>query len=130
MTNENAPRPIEYKRVIPRDLFNESKLLKCVGRLALKIHDSMGPEGLKLEYDDKPFEIRLDGYKDAFYVENMKFHVNGRQFYFYSQVNSHEPYPFFLFYNFQEFEVFDVIGNFNVGIMRFFKNQKKIIDSE
>ena len=36
-----------YKRVLPRDLFNEAKLLKCLGRLCLLIEDDM----CKLEYD-------------------------------------------------------------------------------
>jgi len=29
----------EYERVIPRDLFNEAKLLKCLGQLTLLIHE-------------------------------------------------------------------------------------------
>ena len=33
----------QYERVIPRDLFNEAKLLKCVGLLVLKIHDGENP---------------------------------------------------------------------------------------
>lgn len=38
----------EYQRVIPRDLFNEAKLLKCLGRLSLFIHDGKSPPILKV----------------------------------------------------------------------------------
>ena len=31
---------MSYRRVVPRDLFNEAKLLKCLGKLALYILDS------------------------------------------------------------------------------------------
>ncbi len=32
---------MSYQRVIPRDLFNESKLLKCLGQLSLLLHDEV-----------------------------------------------------------------------------------------
>jgi len=50
---------INYNRVIPRDLFNESKLLKCIGKLTLLIHDNLAPFGLKFEHDEEPFKIGL-----------------------------------------------------------------------
>ena len=34
-----------YRRVLPRDLFNEAKLLKCLGQLALIIHDGQDSAG-------------------------------------------------------------------------------------
>ena len=37
-----------YSRVIPRDFFNEAKLLKCMGLLALKVLDNMTPNGIKI----------------------------------------------------------------------------------
>lgn len=47
-----------YQRVIPRDLFNESKLLKCIGRLILKIHDNDNlPAPMTFEHDGSPFKI-------------------------------------------------------------------------
>lgn len=45
-----------FNRVIPRDLFNEAKLLKCLGQLSLVLHDgkdSAGrplPPGLEIEF--------------------------------------------------------------------------------
>ncbi len=50
-----------YQRVIPRDFFNESKLLKCMGFLALKIHECKIPNNIdiKIEENDEPFDIQL-----------------------------------------------------------------------
>ena len=53
---------MSYERVIPRDLFNEAKLLKCLGRLALLIHDEELP-GLRfeqLETDNLRIELNVD----------------------------------------------------------------------
>lgn len=38
---------MSYTRIVPRDLFNEASLLKCLGRVALLIHDGELP-GLRL----------------------------------------------------------------------------------
>ena len=47
-----------YQRVVPRDLFNESKLLQQLGFLCLAIHDwKIGR--LKLEDTGEPFDIQL-----------------------------------------------------------------------
>jgi len=32
---------MSYKIVLPRDAFNQSKLLKCIGQLTLKLHDNI-----------------------------------------------------------------------------------------
>ena len=45
----------KYTRVLPRDLFNEAKLMKCMGLLTLLIHDELIPDCLKFEYDQEPF---------------------------------------------------------------------------
>lgn len=49
-----------YARVIPRDLFNEAKLLKCLGRLALLHHEGWTPKGFVIENDGSPFAIDLN----------------------------------------------------------------------
>ena len=59
---------MSYERVIPRDLFNEAKLLKCLGRLVIvaPLHKS-----ITITHDGKPFDIRqsVDG---DLYCENVK----------------------------------------------------------
>lgn len=52
---------MSHERILPRDLFNEAKLLKCLGRLSL----------LKHEHPDLPFTVELDEEKatDRFIIE-------------------------------------------------------------
>lgn len=40
---------MSYNRVIPRDLFNEANLLKCLGHLAIKLEAIRGPELIEPE---------------------------------------------------------------------------------
>lgn len=49
---------MKYNRVIPRDLFNEAKLLKCLGFLTLAIHDNE-LQGIKFHHFGEQFEIQL-----------------------------------------------------------------------
>lgn len=58
MADYYLARRCAYRRVIPRDLFNESKLLKCLGKLSLLHVDEMLP-GL---------EVRLPNSEDPFYI--------------------------------------------------------------
>lgn len=51
-----------YTRVIPRDLFNEAKLLKCYGQLALHIHNGDCPPGLLIEHTNT---WRVDQHPDC-----------------------------------------------------------------
>jgi hypothetical protein len=47
---------MSHTRVIPRDFFNESKLLKCLGQLSLLIHEGRGIRWpLRLQHDDAGF---------------------------------------------------------------------------
>lgn len=65
---------MSYKRVLPRDLFNEAKLLKCLGQLALLIHDGKAPDGLSFEQDAMScdgFDIDQDPFSGELYVDNL-----------------------------------------------------------
>lgn len=59
---------MNYIRVIPRDFFNESKLLKCMGQLSLKILDCQLPKGIEMyiEGDGQPFQIGLSNFRSGF----------------------------------------------------------------
>lgn len=50
-----------YTRVIPRNFFNEAKLLKCFGKLSLAVLDCQTPPGIKIDIHDTgaPFQIEL-----------------------------------------------------------------------
>lgn len=88
---------MSYQRVIPRDLFNESKLLKCIGQLALIIHDGVGvPRGLELLHDDSEFagfQIEQNQDSGALYCANIGLTFAGQTIELALPYNSKEPYP-------------------------------------
>lgn len=84
-----------YTRVWPRDLFNEAKLLKCLGRLTLLAHH--GKCRLRFEHDTSEyagFAIAQDPADGALYCTNFAAHTSGgRRLELYTPLNSREPYP-------------------------------------
>lgn len=105
---------MSYHRVLPRDLFNESKLLKCLGRLTILIEDGLIPE-LKLEYDGRPFCIEQQSCDGSTYCTNIKIYLfqDGelKQLDFVSALNSRESYPLLCEYQGEAFEVFNDDGS-------------------
>lgn len=100
----------EYKRVIPRDLFNESSLLKCIGKLVLDIHDGV-IDFITFEHEYEPFNIVQDdsGYT---YISNIQFYnKKGAQLHFIRPVNSRDTWPLYLETGNDSYSVFDDNGN-------------------
>ena len=62
---------INYQRVLPRDLFNEAKLLEQIGRICLSIHDSQ-LTGLSFDHDGSSFDIQLSD-EGSLYISNLEF---------------------------------------------------------
>ena len=70
-----------YKRVLPRDLFNEAKLLKCVGKIVLLIEDEMMP--VTYHYDNTLTDNFIVGQNQSdgsFFVKNISFFAAGKFF--------------------------------------------------
>jgi hypothetical protein len=93
---------VTYQRVIPRDLFNEAKLLKCLGQLALLIHEGRGirwPIRLEEEDGGAPFAIELDAENHGLAAPGLRLVVRlpgaeePAEVYLYSPYNSKKPYP-------------------------------------
>ncbi len=90
-----------YQRVIPRDLFNEAKLLKSMGQLALLIHDGMGGKwGLHIEHitderEEAGFVIEQNENTGGLYVNNLCLQVGegGDEITLESAYNSKLAYP-------------------------------------
>ena len=105
---------VMYRRVIPRDLFNEAKLLKCMGQLALLIHDGVGvPRGLELVHDDsvnQGFVIEQDDSDGSLFVSNLTLRFKGRVIVLKSPYNSRDCYP--LWYGPDDEQVFNDDGSF------------------
>lgn len=108
---------MQYERVIPRDFFNEAKLLKCLGHLSVKIHDKLLPKGLdiKIKETGEPFEVRLheDGTLE---VVNYPVKVNNYKVRLVSRYNSKSSYPLMCVYenrrDYIEEDVFTEDGEF------------------
>ena len=111
-----------YLRVIPRDLFNEAKLLKCLGRLVILIdeNNTIGEPNYKMEYyhDQLPFDITLDEKEGVLLVSNLEISINSIKHRFVTNYNSKQNYPLLVenkhFDDLDcEFYVFDEEGNFS-----------------
>lgn len=118
-----------YSRVLPRDLFNEAKLLKCLGKLCLHIHDgNKALTGLKFEHetiDDEGFIICQDDNDASLFILNIVFTFNDRELYFYTKYNSREDWPLFASFNddhSDEVNVFDLFGNIDEGFINLINN--------
>lgn len=87
----------DYTRVIPRDLFNEAKLLKCLGQLALGIHEgAFGTAEIKLVHNDDEFDgFLVKQYQDdgSLYASNLTLYVRGSFVVVSSIYNSKSPFP-------------------------------------
>ena len=85
-----------YSRVLPRDFFNEAKLLKCLGQFSLKNGDGelYGFNVIeRLTDDGDGFEIELDNGNYGLHVINYRVKIGGVEQYFYSPYNSKSIYP-------------------------------------
>lgn len=104
---------MSYQRVIPRDFFNESKLLKCMGQLSLKILDGKLPDGVKIEIDEcgDPFVINQtnDG---RLFLQDYDVTVNDVFVSMSTTYNDKNNYPLVCFHDDIETTVFDDNGEF------------------
>lgn len=88
---------MKYQRVIPRDLFNEAKLLKCIGKISVLIHDNK-IKGLEALHDGDAFKITqsLDG---QLTIDNIHFFdEDGTTVSFSTNYNSKEDWPLEMIY--------------------------------
>ena len=86
---------MSYRREIPRDLFNEAKLLKCLGQLSLMIEDGFTHRWpLRLDYTGGgPFVIEQDPSDGGLYCFNVRLFCGEREIPLKTGLNSRDPYP-------------------------------------
>lgn len=115
---------MSYTRVLPRDLFNEAKLLKCLGKLSLAIHDGMAPYQFELEHDDcdgvAGFAIEQRTDDGGLYCTNLRLTLNGLTVALYTHYNSKDNYPLYYEWGDESDRVFDEKGNFTKEFTRFY----------
>lgn len=83
-----------YCRVIPRDLFNEANLLKCLGQLYIALEASTTA---RFDVDDVPiFDIHQSSDDGSIYVANLPFSIKGHSYHLFRPLNSRNPWPLHL----------------------------------
>lgn len=108
---------MSYLRVIPRDLFNESDLLKCYGRMTILL-DGNRTAGFETihEYQGEPFDIVQDD-DGRLTVWNLPLIVGRIGYRVWRPLNSREPWPVYLECpnddDFEPISIFDDAGNFS-----------------
>lgn len=95
-----------YSRVVPRDLFNEAKLLKCFGQLVLLIHDGLAPKCLEVDEGEGDWEVYQRQDDGGLFLEGLKIQVKSTQLELYTMYNSKESYPLLCMTDEDEIEVF------------------------
>ncbi len=104
-----------YTRVLPRDLFNEAMLLKCLGKISLLIHNKE-IQGLKCVHTqpEKGFIIKQDSGSGDIYVSNLFFtDESGNEVLFSHPLNARGSWPLVMTYKHETYYVFD--ETFKVG---------------
>lgn len=96
----------KYLRVIPRDLFNEATLLKCLGQLTLCIHDercqhrNVGLVRFNLEVVHRApksgFRIAQNSSDGSIYCSNLMIRSHGIVLSIRCPLNSRGSYPLFV----------------------------------
>ncbi len=119
---------MNYQRVIPRDLFNESKLLKCLGQLAVMIHDGrllgVTVEIIE-EYEYPGFRINQNQSSGRLFCDSLRFETSkGQGLYFSLPYNSRDPYPLILDGPDDDVYVFDDAGNLTQVFIAFIEGLK------
>ena len=99
----------KYKRVVPRDLFNEANLLKCIGQLVLLIEDGKLP-WMSYHHDGEAFVIMQNESSGALYVGNVEFFASNQTLTMERPLNSRESWPLLLETDTDSFNVFDGSG--------------------
>lgn len=110
---------VNYYRVCPRDLFNEAKLLKCMGRLCLYILDGITPVEMTNSDNGKGFKIGLLD-EGSLTITNLTIKIKGKPYLFKTTYNSKANYPLFLqTEDYEDILVFDDEGNFDADFISF-----------
>lgn len=106
-----------YIRVIPRDLFNEADLLKCLGRLYIEL-ETAGKHKARFDVEDVPsFDIRQNLGDGSISVVNLPFMIGRRRFYLFRPLNSRKPWPLMIERDDDVWRVFDDQGRLSTDFM-------------
>jgi uncharacterized membrane protein len=117
-----------YRRVVPRDLFNEAKLLKCLGKIAIGILDGkLSQYGVEEDFSNENMGFVIDQNEDGgIFCLNYKIFKNKKEVQLFSGLNSKLNWPLMTIDHREEYiHVFDDDGNFSEDFIKFLKSKKK-----
>jgi hypothetical protein len=102
-----------YHRIIPRDFFNEAKLLKCLGQFELCVMEKQC-NGLNftIEFDNKAFVIVQNELDASLSCQNYRVFLGHEEVELCAPYNSKNAYPLIARYRDAEYYVFDSKGKF------------------
>lgn len=112
---------MSYFRVIPRDLFNEGNLLKCLGRLYLNLEIANYPF-IGLEHDGQAFQIEQSDEDGSLCAVNVRLRIYDRLYLLRRPLNSREPWPLYLSDPDREIAVFNQDGRFADEMVNFLES--------
>jgi len=115
-----------YRRVIPRDLFNEAKLLRGLGKISLMIHDNT-LTGLNVNHENERtgFVINQEDSDGSINVVNLQFFDNnGTPVYFFHGLNCKERESLQMQYKGQTYWCFNDAGEWMPDSQIFVKGAK------
>lgn len=95
---------MSYERVIPRDLFNEANLLKCLGKLYCALEDrGLGHLFTRaVSTAGNPFEVKQNPDDGSISVPSIQVITRKGPILFYRPLNSREPSPLYAHYRWYE----------------------------
>lgn len=117
---------MSYYRVIPRDLFNEGNLLKCLGQVYLQLEYLNLPDvSLAHASSRYGFPIEQDQNDGSITVTNVMLSKDGELYSFRRPLNSREPYPLWLVHpDDEDIAVFNDDGTFTEEMLAFLRGSE------
>lgn len=105
---------MSYTRVIPRDLFNEANLLKCMAALWIAL-DSRGGHAARISNDDQSvddgFAIEMDPSDGSISVTNVSFTIGGEDYRLWRPLNARSAWPLYVNHGDESIRVFTESGD-------------------
>lgn len=116
-----------YPRVLPRDLFNESKLLKCLGRIVMFIEDGMAPKNLVYGYTGSNTDPFMVGLVDDGHLKLLGLHFSCSHALLEMKIayNTKGVWPLLCDYEDVEYKVFTEDGILTQEFLQFLKTFDK-----
>ena len=107
----------EYVRVLPRDLFNEASLLKCMGRIVILLQETPDHHAEIVEEQVDRFRVSQDASSGSIRLSNVTFVVRGVPHLLERPLNARSPWPLIVAGDgrdpdFEEVQVFEDDGSF------------------